>query len=310
MAHVKNIFAATLKKLLDDGKSQTIIDVLPPEYYAAEHIPGSRNHCVYQVVFLDEVLAAIPDKTRPLVLYSASHRCHAAQDAADKLLDAEYVDIAVCQDGLEGWKSAGFPLEGDAKSEPFLPTDLGSGIFSSVVDPSASRVEWTGRNRSNRHFGTVPISKGELRFKEGRLAFGFFELDMTGLGNENLTDIALASLLVAHLKSRDFFLADVFPVAEFQTTHVTAILGVGSGEPNFEVEGQLTLRGVTRGLRFPATVERLDDGRLAVEAHFDIDRTCWGAKYGSGRFFEKLGMHLVHDLVSIQLRVVATHQGG
>ena len=308
MAHMKNIPVNTLRQWLDDGRSLTLVDVLPPEYFAAAHIPGARNHCVYQVVFLDELQAAIPGKDRPLVLYSASHRCHAAQDAADKLLDAGYVDITVCQDGLEGWKSEELPLEGTLGVEPVSPTDLGSGVFSVIADPATSRVEWTGRNRNNRHVGTVPISKGELRFKDGRLAFGFFELDMTGLANENLLDLPLAAILINHLKSRDFFLADVFPSARFETTHVTSVLGVGSGEPNFEVEGQLTLRGVTRELRFPATVERLDDGRLAVEAHFDLDRTCWGAKYGSGRFFEKLGMHLVHDLVSIQLRVVTTHQ--
>lgn len=308
MAQVKSIAASTLRQWLNEGRSPTIIDVLPAEYYAAAHIPGARNHCVYQVVFLGEVQAAIPDKDRPLVLYSASHRCHAAQDAADKLLDAEYTDITVCQDGLEGWKSAGFSLDGSAGPAPFSPNDLGHGSFSLAVDPTACRVEWTGRNRTTRHFGTVPLSTGELRFKDGRLAFGFFELNMTALTNENLADASLAALLIEHLKSRDFFLVDVFPNARFETTHVTSILGVGSGEPNFEVEGQLTLRGITRELRFPATVERLDDGRLTVEAHFDLDRTSWGAKYGSGRFFEKLGMHLVHDRVSIQLRLVTAYQ--
>ena len=42
-----------------------------------------------------------------------------------------------------------------------------------------------------------------------------------------------------------------------------------------------------------------------MESHFDIDRTRWGITYGSPRFFERLGMHLVFDLISIQLRIVA-----
>lgn len=304
MAHEKTISATTLKSWLDEGRDLTVIDVLPPEFFTVRHIPGALNHCVYQVVFLDEVQKAIPDKARPLVLSSASHRCRGAKDAADKLLDAGYEDITVCQDGLEGWASAGLPLEGTLANDPFSPTDLGSGDFTLAADPDASRVEWAGRNRNTKNFGTMPIAKGELLFKDGRLGYAYFELDLKNLANENLQDPSLAQLLIAHLQSRDFFLADVFPVARFETTHVAALLNAGAGEPNFDVRGLLTLRGVTREMRFPATVERLDDGRVAAEAHFDLDRTCWGANYGSGKFYEKLGMHLVHDLVSIQLRVV------
>ena len=47
-----------------------------------------------------------------------------------------------------------------------------------------------------------------------------------------------------------------------------------------------------------------DDQSLVAEANFDIDRTRWNIVYGSGKFFEKLGMHLVNDLVSIQLKIV------
>jgi rhodanese-related sulfurtransferase/polyisoprenoid-binding protein YceI len=303
MSNVKSVSAATLKAWLDEGRDLTVVDVLPPEHHAAHRIPGSRNHCVYQMVFLEEFQASQPDKARPLVLYSASHRCHGAQDAADKLLDAGYEDITICQDGLEGWKAAGLPLSSDAK-EPLCPTDLGSGTFSLFADPAESRVAWFGRNRNGGNSGTVPVAKGELLFKDGRLNHGYFELDMLKLANENLSDKALAGMLIAHLQSRDFFLTDVFPVARFETTHVAAIVDVAAGQPNFDVQGQLTLRGLTRELSFPATVERLDDGRVAAEAHLDLDRTCFGAKYGSGKFYEKLGMHLVHDLVSIQLRIV------
>jgi rhodanese-related sulfurtransferase/polyisoprenoid-binding protein YceI len=303
MAHMKSIAATALKQLLDEGRDLSVVDVLPPEYFAAAHIPGAVNHCVYQVVFLDEMQAAFPDKSRPLVVYSSSHHCHGAQDAAEKLLDAGYDDVTACQDGLAGWLAASLPVEGGGP-QPLSPTDLGSGAFSRMIDPAASRVEWIGRSRNGRNSGTLPISKGELRFKDGRLAYGFFEMDMTGLANENIADQALAKVLIAHLQSRDFFLTDVFPTTRFETTHVTSMVGVASGEANCDVEGQLTLRGVTRDLRFPATVERLDDGRIAAEAHFDVDRTCFGANYGSGRFFEKLGMHLVHDVISVNLRVV------
>jgi hypothetical protein len=56
---------------------------------------------------------------------------------------------------------------------------------------------------------------------------------------------------------------------------------------------------------FMATVTRTEDSGLAIEAHFDMDRTKWNIIYGSTRFFEHLGMHLVFDLISIQVRISA-----
>jgi hypothetical protein len=76
------------------------------------------------------------------------------------------------------------------------------------------------------------------------------------------------------------------------------------GSPNFKVKGTLELRGIKKGIAFPATVNPLPDGGATVEAHFHVDRTRWGAIYGSSRFFEHLGKHLVFDLISIQIRLV------
>jgi hypothetical protein len=61
---------------------------------------------------------------------------------------------------------------------------------------------------------------------------------------------------------------------------------------------------VTEDLGFPALIEGLSGGELAAEAHFDIDRTRWNVIYGSGKFYEKLGMHLVHDVISLGLHIV------
>ncbi len=75
--------------------------------------------------------------------------------------------------------------------------------------------------------------------------------------------------------------------------------------PNYHVNGELELRGVSADLEFDATVALIDNGSLAMETHFDIDRTCWNVIYGSTRFFEHLGMHKVFDLLSFQIRMIA-----
>jgi hypothetical protein len=52
-------------------------------------------------------------------------------------------------------------------------------------------------------------------------------------------------------------------------------------------------------------MNRCEDGSVSIEAPFDPDRTRWNALYGSSRFFEHPGMHLVYDLISIELRIFA-----
>jgi hypothetical protein len=67
--------------------------------------------------------------------------------------------------------------------------------------------------------------------------------------------------------------------------------------------GTLTLRGVTNEVSFRARVAPHREGGLALQARFDLDRTRWGSLYGSGRFFARLGMHLVDDAVSLDVHV-------
>lgn len=54
-------------------------------------------------------------------------------------------------------------------------------------------------------------------------------------------------------------------------------------------------------LQVPATSTPLPDGKPAAEAHFDIDRTGWNIIYGSNRFFDRLGIQVVFDLIGVQL---------
>jgi polyisoprenoid-binding protein YceI len=106
------------------------------------------------------------------------------------------------------------------------------------------------------------------------------------------------------LKSDDFFDTQRYPVAEFQLLRITALPNARLGTPSHEVAGELTLKGVTGEVTFPAIMGPTADGLLAADAHFDIDRTRWGALYGSGKFYEKLGQHLVSDEVSLALKII------
>lgn len=72
-----------------------------------------------------------------------------------------------------------------------------------------------------------------------------------------------------------------------------------------EVAGSLTIKETFRSICFPAMVALQEDGTLKAQTAFNLDRTLWNVRYGSGRLYERLGMHLVNDLISIELFIVA-----
>ena len=96
-----------------------------------------------------------------------------------------------------------------------------------------------------------------------------------------------------------------YPTATFELRGAAAIAGATPGTPNVEIVGSLTIKETTRPICFPAMIAPQQDGTLKAQAALDIDRTLWDASYGSGKLYERLGMHLVNDLISIELFIVA-----
>jgi len=289
-----------LNKRLADNESPLIIDVLPPEVYAGRHLPGACNACVYEMVFLDGVAGLAPDPATPIVLYDDSGTTRAAATAREKLLAAGYRDVQVLSGGLAGWSAAGYQVEQSAlHREPLLK----DGVYQ--IDPAASVLEWTGRNINNRHYGRIPFSSGEIIITAGELRGGEITLDMTGISNLDLQDETYRQMLISHLKSDDFFAVDRYPAASITISGWQAIAGATPGTPDHTVQGELTIKGVTREIKFPVATAPQEDGSIKAQAAFHIDRTDWNICYGSGKLFEKLGMHLVHDRIDIELFIVA-----
>jgi polyisoprenoid-binding protein YceI len=86
-------------------------------------------------------------------------------------------------------------------------------------------------------------------------------------------------------------------------TDATPIDGATEGAPNYLISGRLTLRGVTRELSFPAVIAAADAEHVTAQAHIQLDRTLFGSRYGSGKFFAFLGKHVVNDLIQLHLKI-------
>ncbi len=282
-----------------------LLDVLPPEVFREGRLPGAVNACVYEVTFLDQARALAPDPRATIVTYCEGPSSRASADAAERLVGAGYADVHRFEGGREAWRKAGYPFEGRADGPPAEapPRD---GEYA--VDADRSLIGWVGRNPGGSHDGTLRLSGGRITVRDGAIAQGIFEIDMRSIEVADLSG-DMAGLLRRHLESEDFFAVAAHPVAQLAIIRIAPIAGATPGAPNFEVEGALTLRGVTNPVAFPATVAMRNGGELTLEAHFDIDRTRWNVNYGSGKLYARLGMHLVHDHITLQTRVIAQANG-
>lgn len=105
----------------------------------------------------------------------------------------------------------------------------------------------------------------------------------------------------AHLKSADFFDVDKFPTLSFQSGRI-----VRRGEDELEVEGQLTIHGVTRNVRFAVegpTAPGKDpwgNTRIGASATTKINRKDYGLTWNTAL---ETGGILVGDEVTITLDV-------
>ena len=289
-------------KQLKDRDAMVVIDVMTPEDYEACHIAGALNACVYEMAFLDRMKELALDRAAPLVVYDATGSGRAAENAREKLLRAGYRSVSILAGGLAAWRSAGYPVEG-SRSEEMAAALMRDGNYK--IEIEASRLEWIGRNANKRHYGTIAIKGGELIVRNGLPHMGRIEADMTSIRDFDLQDESWNGLLIRHLKSDDFYEVDRFPTAAFELTGWEPLTEATPGTSNGIAIGRLTIKNTTRLVRFPADVTAEKDGSLNAHAALDLDRTLWNVNYGSGRLFERLGMHLVHDLISLELFIRA-----
>lgn len=293
--------ACELQALLTSAHPPRLIHVLPPEIHGVMHIPGSQNACVYEMTFLDQIKTLVPNPSTLFVVYGAGEGSLDALTAADKLHAAGYTHVQPFEGGLTEWKAAGFPLEGHGHlPQPPIP----DGSF--LLDPTQSIIRWTGRNLFNFHNGTVKLASGEIILRQGELVSARFTIDMTSIANEDLADRAFNAMLIAHLRSDDFFDVEHHPTAQFVADSVNKIAASTDGTPNYLLRGTFTLRGISRPLEFPTVIAAAEDGEsLTGQGELDLDRTDYGSQYGSGKLFQFLGKHLVNDHIHLHAKIQA-----
>jgi polyisoprenoid-binding protein YceI len=195
------------------------------------------------------------------------------------------------------------------------------------LDTSASTVNWRGYKPTGQHHGIIPITSGEISVDGDAITSGEFTFDITKLEIHDLEEGSENhGKLSNHLQSDDFFDAANHPQATFVITEVTPYSSgdniedqeqfetentpkgaseLAPSSPTHWVSGNLTMRGTTKNIKFPAAVS-LSDGSVSAEAGFNIDRTEWGLSYGDeATAVDKTKDKFIYNSVSVNFDIKA-----
>lgn len=178
-----------------------------------------------------------------------------------------------------------------------------------VIATADSVVHWAAKKPLIDGYvnsGTIGLSEGTVTVA-GESVDGFFVIDMHTLAvGLTAKKPGREGALESHLKKSDFFDVEKYPTASFRITNV-AKQSDSDTTFTYDVTGDLTMKGVTNEVTFPARI-KLVGGRLVADATLAIDRTKWGITFGSGNFFEGLADNVIDDLVQLSLTLVADRQ--
>jgi len=174
-----------------------------------------------------------------------------------------------------------------------------------AINTETSKVGFTGYGVGKNHPGVFKISSGKVIIDNGKLTGGNFTININSLVLEQPEEM-FQTKLKPHLLSADFLDATKYPDAKFEITLIKPYTASGKDTAvvsgaNYSISGNLTLKGVTKNITFPANIEVADNSFKAL-ANFNIDRTLWGIRYGNDK---SLKDKFISESVNIRLDIVS-----
>jgi polyisoprenoid-binding protein YceI len=173
---------------------------------------------------------------------------------------------------------------------------------SYAVQPQLSTLGWVGKKVGGQHNGTVALKDGAVQVKGNQIVGGTFNFDMNSIKVEDLKDAEYNGKLVGHLKDDAFFGVSGNPTANFVITSVKPIKADAAGN-NAQISGNLTIKGKTNPVTFPAKVG-VKDGVASASGVATVDRTKYDVKYGS-TLFGAAADKAIDDNFTLSFNVIA-----
>lgn len=185
--------------------------------------------------------------------------------------------------------------------ETATPVEATQQAVTYNVVTAETSIDWVGAKPAGKHTGTLSVSAGSVVVDGGKLISGEFTLDMNSI---NVTDLQGDDkmYLEGHLKGTakpedadHFFNVTKFPTGTF-------VLKAFDGTT---VSGDLTIKGTTKPVSFPAKVTVSDSEVSLVSETFTINRVDFGVNYGSKSIFDNLKDKFINDEIELVVKAKA-----
>lgn len=137
------------------------------------------------------------------------------------------------------------------------------------VDKAHSEINFNAEARFLSAHGFFALWDAEVRFDKDDIASSTVKITIDAKSITTRNDRR-----DNHLKSNDFFAVDSFPTITFVSKKVTA-----AGEGKWDITGDLTMRGVTKEIVFPAQLAFAEGNRRRFKGAFTLNRMPYGVKF-------------------------------
>lgn len=176
-------------------------------------------------------------------------------------------------------------------------TFMSQAIYSQenfTVNVENSNLNWKGYKPTGTHNGTIKLLSGNVAMENNKIIGGNFVADMS-----TIVDADGSAKLEGHLKSEDFFEIAVYPTSKFEITEIE-----NKGE-KIQVTGNMTIKGITKQITFPASLIVGNDDMTLTSDTFQINRADFNVKFKSKTFFNDLKDKFVNDEFDFQVTIIA-----
>ena len=200
--------------------------------------------------------------------------------------------LAVCVGGCDNPADSTYTTEAK-EAKQVAPAPVPADAQTIALTAENTSVQWTGSKPTGaKHDGGFKTLSGTATVAGEALAGVEATIDIKSMWSDN-------DKLTGHLLNNDFFASDTYPDSKFVSTEVRAATdaertGPAENATHF-VTGNFTLRGVTKSITFPATIEA-GEKATTVNAVFNINRGQFGMDYG-------LADAAIRDEVVIRLKI-------
>jgi polyisoprenoid-binding protein YceI len=192
--------------------------------------------------------------------------------------------------------------EGEAaKTGEASETEAKPSAAAKTYAVAKGNVYWAATKIGGAHNGAFPVIRGKLSAENGVVTSGIFEIDINSMTEETLPEDKKAKFL-GHMKSDQFFDAESHPTGQLSIVSVESLSG--NAEANYTIKANLTLKGITKSVSFPAKIT-VSENRISVNSpKFTINRTEWDMKFKSA-IIGTAADKIIHDDVSLNIQLEA-----